>query len=298
MKCFICGEEMQPCFEKNFGLKNLDKCEYVRCPNCKLIIAKTIYELPEKQWEAINYEVHNSVFMNEIISCTDIDPTVYERFEISADFFNELLKHGIFKADWKTVDYGAGNGALADTTNKKMGMPWLKKFDAYMKPFGENYLPADEIKPGNFDFVVTTSVFEHLLGNRGDVDKVMGLLNSNGVMGLNLFVCEEMPDDPRWFYYMPVHCTFWTNKAMSILYKKSGFKGCVYNVEACMWIMFRDEKAFEKLESIADKFQQWKLVFSKDFVDYWKIQPKVKDFKVDTEKFEAILKTYQSRKNL
>ncbi|MBR5914500.1 MAG: hypothetical protein IKZ58_09075 [Selenomonadaceae bacterium] len=294
MKCFVCGSEMKPFLEKDFGMENLGKCEYVRCEHCGIVVAKTLYEMPQKQWEAINYECHSLIFEHNV-NYTDIDPKVYERFDIESNFLKELLNHGILKYDCRTIDYGAGDGKLADLTNSKIGKAWLKKFDAYMKPFGENYLSADEVKPNSFDFLITTSVFEHLLGNRRDVDKVIGLLNSDGVMALNLFVCEEMPDDPSWFYYIPVHCIFWTNKAMSIIYKKFGFKGCMYNVEACMWFMFRNADDFERLKSVADKLTGT-LVFDENFVEYWKIKPKVSDFSVENSTVARILETLKSKK--
>ena len=159
MKCFVCGGEMTPYFEKNFGMKHVDKCEYVCCENCGLVVSKTVYEMPREQWEKLNYECHSALFNKGEIDYRDIDPNVFVRFETQSNFFSELVKHGIFKADWKAVDYGAGNGTLADMTNKKIGTAWLKKFDAYMEARDENYL--SEVSPKSFDFLVSSSVFEH-----------------------------------------------------------------------------------------------------------------------------------------
>ena len=271
MKCFVCGGEMTPYFEKNFGMKHVDKCEYVCCENCGLVVSKTVYEMPREQWEKLNYECHSALFNKGEIDYRDIDPNVFVRFETQSDFFSELVKHGIFKPDWKAVDYGAGDGTLADMTNKKIGTAWLKKFDAYMEARDENYL--SEVSPKSFDFLVSSSVFEHLNGIEGDVDRIIELIKPTGIMGLHTLICEEVPQNPNWFYaLLPIHCTFWTNKATQILFEKAGFKRCAYHVEARMWLMFRNVEDFERLKSSADKLTGT-LVFSENFVDYWKLKP-------------------------
>lgn len=269
MKCFVCGEEMKPFFEKNFGMENLDKCEYVRCENCGMVVAKTLYEMSEDEWSALNYECHSKLFAGKL-DIEVIDPQWVKRIGIQAELFATLVNLGVFKSDWRTIDYGAGDGKLANGINAKLKKVWLKKFDAYMEPLDENYLSAAEVQPASFDFLVTSSVFEHLLGNRGDVDKIINLIKPSGVMALHTLICEEVPQDPNWFYLLPVHCTMWTNKAMSIIYKKFGFKGCAYNLESRMWFMFRKVDDFERLKA-AQLEGTWQ--FSEDFVDYWKVNP-------------------------
>lgn len=268
MKCFVCGEEMQPFMEKNFGMENLDKCEYVRCENCGLVVAKTIYEMTHDQWSKLNFECHDKLFHGGV-DYVEIDPNVYTRFEFKSNLFVELVKRGIFKADWRAVDYGAGDGFLANKTNDKLGKTWLKKFDAYMAE-DKNYLPIQEMRPKSFDFVLTCSVFEHLLG-RGDVEKIINLVKTDGVMGMHTLICEEVPQDTKWFYLLPVHCTFWTNKSMQLIYEQFGFKRCLYHVESRMWLMFYDIETFDKIKSCADELAGT-FVFSENFVDYWKVK--------------------------
>ena len=59
MQCFVCGEEMKPFLEKNFAMDYLDKCEYVRCENCGIVVSQTLYEMPHDKWSALNVEFHN-----------------------------------------------------------------------------------------------------------------------------------------------------------------------------------------------------------------------------------------------
>ena len=163
------------------------------------------------------------------------------------------------------------SGVLRKKIAEKLQRDWLKKFDAYMAE-DESYLSAEELKPGSFDFLVTSSVFEHLLGNQGDVEKIINLIKPDGVMALHTLICEEVPCDANWYYLLPVHCTMWTNKAMSIIFKKFNFKGCAYNVESRMWFMFRSVADFERLKAqVNDLKGTWQL--DENFVDYWKVKP-------------------------
>ena len=256
--------------EKNFGMNNLDKCEYVRCEDCGMVVSKTLYEMPHEKWVALNHECHDKTFHGKI-DINEIDPHWLDRLEVQAQLFAELVKRDVFKSDWRTVDYGAGNGILAKKIAEKLQGDWLKKFDAYMAE-DESYLSAEELKPGSFDFLVTSSVFEHLLGNQGDVEKIINLIKLDGVMALHTLICEEVPCDADWYYLLPVHCTMWTNKAMSIIFKKFNFKGCAYNVESRMWFMFRSVADFERLKAqVNDLKGTWQL--DENFVDYWKVKP-------------------------
>ena len=270
MKCFVCGEEMKFFLEKDFGMENLGKCEYVRCENCGIVVAKTVYEMSHEDWSKLNSECHNKLFHGKV-DIEEIDPQWLSRLEVQANFFVDLLKRGIFKSDWRTIDYGAGNGLLADKINLKLKTDWLKKFDAYMAE-NENYLSPEEVKPESFDFLVTTSVFEHLLGNQGDVEKIISLVKPDGVMALHTLICDEVPQDASWFYLLPVHCTVWTNKAMAKIYKKFNFKGCAYNVESRMWLMFKNVSDFDRLKAeIKNLPGTWQL--DENFVEYWKVKP-------------------------
>lgn len=257
MNCFVCGGEMRPFMEKSFGLENLDVCEYVRCEDCGLVVAKTLYEMPQKNWEALNRECH-AAYQNT--DSLDIDPNWLARLRAQAEVLTDLINRGVLDKDCNAVDYGAGDGKLSD-----MCKPWLKKFDAYMARPNENYLTAEELKPATFDFVITCSVFEHLLG-ASDVEKIFALLKADGVAAIHTLICEEVPRDPNWFYLQPVHCTFWTNAAMKKIFAQYGFKACAYHVGARLWLLFKDTEKFSRLQN-----SDW--ILSDDFVDYWKVKP-------------------------
>ena len=259
MNCFVCGAKMTPFMEKFFGLRYLEACEYVRCEDCGLVVAKTLYEMPHDTWEALNRECHAAYQHTDALA---VDPNWLARLQAQAKVLAQLINVGVLDKSARAVDYGAGDGKLSD-----MCKPWLLKFDAYMARPNENYLSAAELTPASFDFVITCSVFEHLLGAR-DVEKIFALLKSDGIAALHTLVCEKVPRDPNWFYLQPVHATFWTNAAMKKIFRRYDFKSCAYHVESRLWFMSRVAEKFSRLKTCAGTWS-----FADDFVDYWKVKP-------------------------
>lgn len=264
MNCFVCGAKMSPFMSKNFGMRHLDACDYVRCENCGLVVAKTLYDMPRERWEMLNRECH-AAYQNT--DALDVDPRWLERLHAQANVLLRLIQLGIIEKSARAVDYGAGDGKLSDYLAEKISAPRLMKFDAYMARPNENYLSAEDLTPATFDFVITCSVFEHLLGAE-DVEKILALLTAGGTMALHTLICEEVPRDPNWFYLQPVHATFWTNAAMKKIFRRYKFTSCAYHVESRLWFMFRDAEKFSQLKACAGT---WSL--AEDFVDYWKIKP-------------------------
>lgn len=264
MKCFVCGGEMSPFMEKNFGMKYLAACEYVRCGDCGLVVAKTLYDMPRSDWESLNRECHAAYQHTDALA---VDPRWLERLQAQAEILAELVKIGVLDENSRAVDYGAGDGKLSDYFAAKIDSLPLMKFDAYMANPNENYLSAEDLLPASFDFVITCSVFEHLLG-ANDVEKIFSLLKSDGTAALHTLICEEVPRDPNWFYLQPVHATFWTNAAMKKIFHQYNFKACAYHVESRLWLMFRSLEKFSRLKKSARDF-----VCAEEFVDYWKIKP-------------------------
>lgn len=274
---------MRPFMEKSFALKHLDACRYVRCESCGLVVAETLYDMPHAQWQQLNRECHAAYQHTDALA---VDPNWLPRLHAQAELLTSLKNFGVI--DSPAVDFGAGDGKLSDFAGD-----WLMKFDEFMSRPDENYLT--ELAPGTFNFVITCSVFEHLLG-AADVEKIFDLLTDDGTCALHTLVCEEVPRDPNWFYLQPVHATFWTNAAMKKIFARYGFKACAYHVEARLWLMFRDAEKFSRLKSCVERKSDtatnygfdnvagytncsaafkaagtWS--FAADFVDYWKVKP-------------------------
>jgi len=274
MNCFVCGSEMKDYFKKTM-IPGTPDWNYVRCEKCGLVLCQTLYEMTSKEWQTVN-EKHKSYQSSDE---NPVDPNWVERLRSQAKLFADLAATGIWEHDVRFVDYGCGDGKLADYVRDEIQNrtgnteSWrLLKYDKYMRPEGPSeYLQDADMKSGSFDAVVSCSVFEHLLG-RPDIDEIIGLLNGKGTLCTHTLVCEEVPQDPNWFYLLGGHCTLWTNRSMSLLFEQYGFVGCAYHVEARMWFFFKDRQRFELLRSKSPSIAG-KWVFSDQFVDYWKQKP-------------------------
>lgn len=274
MRCFVCGFEMRDYFKKKM-LPEMPEWNYVRCESCGLVLCQTVYEMTKDEWKIVNDGHRGKLGHSE----DPDDPNWVKRLRCQAELFTALAAGGIWEPGARVVDYGCGDGKLADFVDESLcasvgdAGPWkLLKYDKYMRPEGPcDYLRDEDMRPGGFDAVVSCSVFEHLLG-RVDIDEIMGLLADRATLCLHTMVCMEIPLDPEWFYLLGGHCTLWTNKSMALIYEQYGFAGCAYHVEARMWFFFKDRWRFEQLRSKSPSIPgEW--VFSDRFVDYWKQKP-------------------------
>jgi cyclopropane fatty-acyl-phospholipid synthase-like methyltransferase len=260
---------MNPYFVKQFKFPGLETVEYVKCVNCGFVISKTHYELPDEDWQAINEEYHRS-YQGKFENVDD--PRWIERLQNQAEVIADAVKLGLVSNNSPWIDFGCGDGKLADLLLEKYGLK-LGKFDRYMN--NEGYLTENDLESRKFDFVITTSVIEHLI-KREMLDEINDLVSDNGVMGLHLLVAEEVPDDPDWFYLLPVHCAFHTNKSMQVLFDAWGYSCSIYNVGAQLWFFFKSNS--EKIEKIVNNAQKTpsreKLYyhFKRGFMDYWKLE--------------------------
>lgn len=269
MKCMVCSNPMDPYFTKHFNLAILNNVEYVRCVNCGFVLSKTHYELSDKRWQTINEEYHSSYQgKGENID----DPRWIERLQNQAEVIADIDGLGLIPKNFPWVDFGCGDGKLSELLMGRYGLH-LSKFDRYLN--GEGFLMEEELESGKFSFVITTSVIEHIL-KREMLEEINDLVSDNGVMGLHLLVAEEIPDNPDWFYLLPVHCAFHTNKSMQILFDSWGYTCSIYNVSSQLWLLFRSNA--DKIEEIVNDANQrpgrakFYYHFKRGFMDYWKLE--------------------------
>ena len=248
----------------------------MKCKDCGLVVNKTVYEMTEDEWAELNDSHKEYQGTND----NPVDPDWICRLHAQASVICGLIRHEIVAVDGRNVDYGCGDGKLSEyindeyekSTGVRLSHYIVGKYDKYMCPSGAtDYYRDDEVSKGAFDFVLSCSVFEHLIGI-DDVDNILSLVNESGIVAMHVLVCEEVPNDSEWYYLLPSHCTIWTNRAMKMLYQKYGFVGCAYHVEARMWFFFKDEAKYQKIQSAQyDIPGTW--VISEKFVDYWKQKP-------------------------
>ncbi len=267
--CLVCGSPMSFFFSKRFRLRGLDTAEYWRCSACGFVASRTHLEMAPEEWDTLNREWHEAYQGTE---SDPSDPKWRARLESQARAIGDLQRIGLLNEEGRWLDYGCGDGKLSNLLRTRYGLS-LAGHERYMRK-RDGYLEESGLLPGSFDFVVTTSVFEHL-ARREQFDSVDALVSKNGVLGTHTLVCEDVPCDPSWFYLLPVHCTFHTNRSMDALFRQWGYRCSVYSVDAKLWFWFKS--GLREVESAIERANRRAAppayVFKRGFVDYWKCAP-------------------------
>jgi 2-polyprenyl-3-methyl-5-hydroxy-6-metoxy-1,4-benzoquinol methylase len=262
-ECFICKQPSQFYFRKQFNEFGLDIAYYYKCPNCGFVYSKTHSEMDVHKWEELNIVFHETIEAPGYISKTNQPPYIQQ-----AVMLNTLLKNNIITLD-NCLDWGSGYGTLSKVLSKYFGIV-INNYDEYMKPH-QNYLSRNKIAEVKFKTVINSAVFEHVT-HRRVLDEIDSHVSDDGCLIFHTVVCEEIPLDPDWFYLLPVHCAFHTNKSMDILMKQWGYCASIYCPTAKMWVLFK--KVPHNTESIVKlinaEFQTHYLYYKAGFVDYWK----------------------------
>ena len=135
---------------------------------------------------------------------------------------------------------------------------------------GQNGYVGEEALREQYSVVINTSVFEHIR-EIDTLDEIANLVHESGVLSLHVLVPQSIPCDPDWFYLIPVHCTFFTNRSMQILFDRWGFALSIYHVPSRMWFWFHREIDLY-YDFVAGQQNQapGEYHIKKGFMDYWK----------------------------
>jgi hypothetical protein len=265
MKCIICNGGMAYSFSKDFGVYGLSGVDYLQCPNCGFTMSGTHADMEPGVWASLNHDYHSAHHGGDYNAD---DPRWVQRLRSQAMVLADACRIGLLNGGGRWLDYACGDGKLSDMLRGEGRT--LLKYDKYM-PRHDDYLDDDEIAPSAFDFVLTTSVFEHFT-LREQFDAVEALTSKDGVLGLHTLVCEKVPCDPSWFYLLPVHCAFHTNRSMSLLFEQWGYASSVYNVDSRLWLWYKPSASGiqDIVESANRRPGGPSYIFKNGFVDYWK----------------------------
>ncbi|WP_198036386.1 methyltransferase domain-containing protein [Cupriavidus taiwanensis] len=264
-RCLICSGPSFSYFSKRFSAFGLSVVEYFQCARCGFVHSQTHADMSANEWGVLNAAYHSGY---QSLEHNPDDPRWLARIDAQAAFIAESAHLGLIPEERAWVDYAAGGGQLSAAL-RRISKRTLLNFDRYM-PCPEPAL-STALMPGAFDFVISTSVLEHIR-KREDLDAINALVSSSGVMGLHTLVREEIPADPEWFYLLPVHCSFFTNQSMEILIRQWGYQCSIYDVESRLWLLFK--RPFEEIKCIVDEADNGggkaPHLLKQGFLDYWK----------------------------
>lgn len=267
MDCIICGGATRPFMKKHFSQFDLGDVEYERCDTCGFVLSKTHYYMTDRQWEELN---HKWVSLYQGSDFNPEDPRWMERLENQCRIIGDWAELGLLP-EGKWLDYGAGDGKLAEALQQRFRLRFLKyEHNSNAQP---GYIPHEVLKPKQFNVVLHTAVIEHLR-YREQIDALFQLVAEKGVMCLHTWVAEHIPRDPDWFFLLCVHCSFFTNQAMQVLFDRYGYTCSIYNVPSRLWLWSKQPVEIVRdainHANARDKGDFYHYIFSERFVDYWK----------------------------
>jgi 2-polyprenyl-3-methyl-5-hydroxy-6-metoxy-1,4-benzoquinol methylase len=235
--------------------------------------------MPLKDWEALNDKYHSSLFTitTKTSQAKNDNPEEdvrksmrmrgLNRLKLQADIIALLAGRGLLSRSLPWIDFGCGDGTLANLLMER-GFP-TKKFDKYVFRKDKGYLTENDLDK-YYDLVINTGVFEHIR-KKETLDEILGLVADKGVLALHVLVCESVPENPTWFYLLPVHCTFFTNKSMQILFEQWDFSASIYHAPSRMWFWFKKTSyAIEQFMKYSERSFPEEFYYKKAFLDFWK----------------------------
>ena len=245
-------------------MRDIGPISYYKCDACGFVLSRTHAELDAAIWNELNVNFHHYHESAAGSVCINQPPYLEQATMISL-----LGKNGILSLN-SMLDYAAGYGSLSDILGRYFDIR-LPIFDPYVKARDhERYLPV--LDGARYQTVINSAMFEHVL-RRADLDEVHNLVSADGCMLVHTVVCENVPEDPDWFYFVPpVHTAFHTNKSMQILMQQWGFRSSIYSPKAKTWVLLREPvEAVHNVVSNMNAELQSEHFYCKDgFVDYWK----------------------------
>lgn len=267
MKCMVCYYNMAPYFTKKFDNYGLNDVEYWQCEQCGLVMSKTHNDMGKNKWNKLNKLYHRSYLGSE---ADPYDPRWIFRLNKQAEVIADLKDLGLLNTMQPWIDYGCGDGKLSESLFDEYNIE-ISKYDKAIN--GPGFLSVEDLSRDKFGLVISTSVFEHLL-NTVDLELINGLVSENGVLALHTFVAEKIQRDPLWFYLLPTHCTFFTNKSMQILFERWEYQASIYHVESRLWFWFKNnidelEDVIRSVNNMAGREGLY-YHFKRGFVDFWK----------------------------
>ncbi len=269
MNCIICESPIKFFLSKEYTeepyslfMKDIGPIEYFKCINCGFTMGKTIIDLSHQRWEMLNSDFHHYQEKNN--SAINQPPYLHQ-----ATFLKVLSTNGIIDIN-STVDYAGGYGSLSKVMNKYFEMQ-LAVYDPFVQGNTKDiYVPKESLK--NYSSVLSSALFEHLT-NRESFDNINNIVSDSGFMFIHTVICENIPNDPNWFYMdPPVHCAFQTNKSMQILMDQWDYRASIYCPVAKSWVLFKENNpdVKRKVDLINSEFQTEYIIHKEGFVDYWK----------------------------
>ena len=182
MQCPLCLNKQNPLFT-SYRQKN-----YYRCQVCQLIHLDSLSHLSAREEKAI-YDLHLNSFQDE----------GYIKFLKRT--YEPVLK--LLNIGDKGLDFGCGNGPVLAKLFEQAGHD-MTLYDHY-------YFPNQQALEQKYHFIVATEVVEHLVHPKLEIEKLLSLLNSKGILAIMTKLALGKEAFDKWHYKNdPTHVCFFS----------------------------------------------------------------------------------------
>jgi hypothetical protein len=245
-------------------MREIGTVDYYKCNRCGFVLSKTHSELSESKWNNLNRLFHHHIENPDNEKKGNQPPYAEQAIMLCI-----LGRNGIINTD-SMVDYAAGYGTLSNILAKYLDLELLI-FDPYIHNNNSGrYIQESELK--YYKTVINSAMFEHIL-RMEDLERVNNIVDNDGCLIIHTVVCENVPNDPDWFYLRPpVHTAFHTNKSMGALMDRWGYRSSIYCPQSKCWVLLRRsiEDVEKKVATLNQELQSTWFYCRNGFVDYWK----------------------------
>jgi len=182
----------------NSALKNKKDAYFYDCDTCKAIVKdKKYYIGPDR--EKTVYENHNN----------DVNDVRYQKFTMPIT--NCVLEH--FLPKHKGLDFGSGTGPVISSM--------LKKKDYDIVPYDPFFAPDLKVFNTTYDYIVSCEVFEHFYKPKMEIERLISLLNANGMLLIMTLLYNNQIDFDTWKYCKdPTHVFIYTKETIVYIAKE------------------------------------------------------------------------------
>ena len=175
---------------------------YYNCDTCKALVKDEKYYLTADK-EKARYETHNN----------DINDIRYQNFVLPIT--NYVIDK--FLPEHKGLDFGSGTGPVISSILKENGYD-IVQYD----PF---FAPNQNILNNKFDYIVSCEVFEHFHKPKKEIDSLILLLNSKGMLLIMTLLYNDQIDFNMWHYRKdPTHVFIYRKETIEYIAKEKNLE--------------------------------------------------------------------------
>ena len=186
------------CKNKSFHIKTVDDWDIYKCENCGL---EFTMPMPTED-----------ILQNFYSNYYDIRQEADVSRKNAVKNINRLKKYGITKSDIHLLDIGCGGNYFTEYgTDRWMG------YDKFIK----DEIDIEDFEEYTWDFVTIWGTLEHITNPVELFKSLYKCMNDKAKIIFRVLTIES---SIPYRYKPPEHVTYWTRKAIDILFEKTGFK--------------------------------------------------------------------------